>query len=212
MKLSHFLLSGVMVMLAATAQIQPVYGGECPPNSAPASEKDNVVHCRCISGFENKGGVCVPVTELETQNDKLQKVWRKVLNCELEDIYARLESFGQEGIKFAEELRNEVKKVYREGGKPVQGSNDRNDANIVHIDLDRTGHLINGYEEGQYIVSIGIYTHGDGDIQVDVQGSFSRLIGKNDKHYEVNEVLRIDKSGQIAAANISGAVQACLAR
>ncbi len=53
----------VVIGLAATAQIQPAGAKGCPPNSAFVSDEDNVVHCRCIPGFENRDGVCVRVTE-----------------------------------------------------------------------------------------------------------------------------------------------------
>jgi len=133
MKRLHFLLLGVMVMLAATMQSQPVYG-ECPPNSAPVSEKDNVVHCRCISGFENKGGACVPATESETKNDKLRKAWQKALGCAMEQVYARAESLGGTGKNFSQELRNEMTRVFNEAGKPVKNSNEDQ---VVTLDLDR---------------------------------------------------------------------------
>lgn len=59
MKPSVLLATGVMVGLVAIAHISPVRAQGCPPNSTPVSENDDVVHCRCISGFENRGGVCV---------------------------------------------------------------------------------------------------------------------------------------------------------
>lgn len=212
MKPSLFIFSGVMIILAAIVQIQPVNAGECPPNSAPVSEKDNVVHCRCIAGFENKGGVCVPMLKPESDKEKQQKAWKKALNCEMEDISSHIESFGPEGVTFAEELRNEIKNALGDAGKPVKDGKDVNDVNIVNISMDRTGKLNPGYDEGQYVVSIGVYTHGDGDIQVDIQGAFSRSMDKKDKHYEIDNYLRFDKSGNVKGKKTSGAVDACLAK
>lgn len=65
MKGALLLIGGLMAGLTAMAQIQPVRAEGCPPNSAPVphSEKDNVVYCRCVPGFENRGGVCVRVAE-----------------------------------------------------------------------------------------------------------------------------------------------------
>ncbi|MDD3847418.1 MAG: hypothetical protein PHC90_13805 [Syntrophorhabdaceae bacterium] len=66
MKPSLTLFAVAMAGLAAIVPIQPVRGEGCPPNSAPVetvSEKDTIIHCRCVSGFENREGVCVRVKD-----------------------------------------------------------------------------------------------------------------------------------------------------
>jgi hypothetical protein len=35
--------------------------GACPPNASPQYEANNVVHCRCNAGYENRGGACRPI-------------------------------------------------------------------------------------------------------------------------------------------------------
>jgi hypothetical protein len=209
MKLSHFLLPGVMVMLAATAQIQPVYGGECPPNSAPVSEKDNVVHCRCIHGYENKGGVCVPVTEPETKNDKLRKAWQKALGCAMEQVYARAGSLGTSGKNFSQELRNEMTRVFNEAGKPVKNSNDDQ---VVTLDLDRQESLSVSADR-QFIVNVAVHSLYDDNIHVDVQSYFSSS-GNNvkDRQEYLENLIQVNKFGEIIADKESAAVKACLAK
>lgn len=208
MKRFHFLLLGVVVMLAATMQSQPVYG-ECPPNSAPVSEKDNVVHCRCISGFENKGGVCVPVTKPETQNDKLRKAWQKALSCAMEQVYARAESLGGTGKNFSQELRNEMTRVFNEAGKPVKNSNEDQ---VVTLDLDRQESLSVSADR-QFIVNVAVHSLYDDNIHVDVQSYFSSS-GNNvkDRQEYLENLIQINKFGEIMADKESAAVKACLAK
>lgn len=67
MKPSLVLIAGAVMGLAVIVHIQPAFGQGCPSNSTAVSEEDNVVHCRCNSGFEKKGGVCVPVTQPPTE-------------------------------------------------------------------------------------------------------------------------------------------------
>jgi len=208
MKRFHFLLLGVVVMLAATMQSQPVYG-ECPPNSAPVSEKDNVVHCRCISGFENKGGVCVPVTKPETQNDKLRKAWQKALSCAMEQVYARAESLGGTGKNFSQELRNEMTRVFNEAGKQVKNSNEDQ---VVTLDLDRQESLSVSADR-QFIVNVAVHSLYDDNIHVDVQSYFSSS-GNNvkDRQEYLENLIQINKFGEIMADKESAAVKACLAK
>jgi len=208
MKRFHFLLLGVVVMLAATMQSQPVYG-ECPPNSAPVSEKDNVVHCRCISGFENKGGVCVPVTKPETQNDKLRKAWQKALSCAMEQVYARAESLGGTGKNFSQELRNEMTRVFNEAGKQVKNSNEDQ---VVTLDLDRQESLSVSADR-QFIVNVAVHSLYDNNIHVDVQSYFSSS-GNNvkDRQEYLENLIQVNKFGEIMADKESAAVKACLAK
>ncbi|MGA3281529.1 MAG: hypothetical protein ABSD50_11155 [Smithella sp.] len=208
MKRSHFLLLGVMVMLAATMQSQNVYG-ECPPNSAPVSEKDNVVHCRCIQGFENKGGVCLPVTKPETKNDKLRKAWQKALSCAMEQVYARAESLGGTGKNFSQELRNEMTRVFNEAGKPVKNSNEDQ---VVTLDLDRQESLSVSADR-QFIVNVAVHSLYDDNIHVDVQSYFSSS-GNNvkDRQEYLENLIQINKFGEIMADKESAAVKACLAK
>lgn len=63
MRRTLLLATGGMIGFAAMVYTSAAAAQGCPPNSAPVSEKDNVVHCRCIPGFENRGGVCVRVAE-----------------------------------------------------------------------------------------------------------------------------------------------------
>jgi hypothetical protein len=208
MKRFHFLLLGVVVMLAATMQSQPVYG-ECPPNSAPVSEKDNVVHCRCISGFENKGGVCVPVTKPETQNDKLRKAWQKALSCAMEQVYARAESLGGTGKNFSQELRNEMTRVFNEAGKQVKNSNEDQ---VVTLDLDRQESLSVSADR-QFIVNVAVHSLYDNNIHVDVQSYFSSS-GNNikDRQEYLENLIQVNKFGEIMADKESAAVKSCLAK
>jgi hypothetical protein len=67
MKPAFLLAAGALFGLAVIMPIQPVRAQGCPPNAAPVSEDDNVVHCRCVPGFENKDGVCAPVTQPPTE-------------------------------------------------------------------------------------------------------------------------------------------------
>lgn len=63
MKRYLLLATSIMVGLAAVAHISSARAQGCPSNSTPVSEKDDIVHCRCISGFENREGVCVRTAE-----------------------------------------------------------------------------------------------------------------------------------------------------
>jgi hypothetical protein len=60
-KLTHLLAVCAIMALASLSQTQSVDAQGCPPNSAPVSESGNIVHCRCIEGYVNRGGACVPV-------------------------------------------------------------------------------------------------------------------------------------------------------
>lgn len=144
--------------------------------------------------------------------ENVQKVWQKALSCEMEDVYAHVESFGPEGVNFAQELRNEMKHVYNEAGKPVKDSNNMNDVNVVNLHLNRIGQV--GSKEGQFIIEIKVISHNNGDIYVDVQGYFSKLAGKNhrEKQYEIDDGLIVNKLGGIINQDISKSVKACLAR
>ena len=57
MRIALTILSFVLVTCPLVAVAQ------CPPNSVPSYEKGNEVHCRCMPGYKNMGGVCTPVAE-----------------------------------------------------------------------------------------------------------------------------------------------------
>ena len=57
MRIALTILSFVLVTCPLVAVVQ------CPPNSVPSYEKGNEVHCRCMPGYKNMGGVCTPVAE-----------------------------------------------------------------------------------------------------------------------------------------------------
>lgn len=60
--------SCAVVWFVAITQTQSINAQGCPPNSAPVSEADNIVHCRCIAGYDNQGGVCMRVKETLANN------------------------------------------------------------------------------------------------------------------------------------------------
>lgn len=61
MKTTHRLAAAVLGLIAIM-HIQQA-DAQCPPNSSPVYQTENIVHCRCNAGFENKDGVCVRVDE-----------------------------------------------------------------------------------------------------------------------------------------------------
>jgi hypothetical protein len=38
---------------------------DCPPNASPSYEAGGVVHCKCNSGYENRGGECKPIPTMQ---------------------------------------------------------------------------------------------------------------------------------------------------
>ena len=61
MKFARLAISVLCLGFAVLTQV--AYGQDqgCPPNAAPISEKDNIVRCRCVAGFENRNNACVPI-------------------------------------------------------------------------------------------------------------------------------------------------------
>lgn len=60
MRVSVCLLAIGMAFAGVTAA-----RADCPPNASPSYEADNVVHCKCNAGYENRDGECkmIPVME-----------------------------------------------------------------------------------------------------------------------------------------------------
>lgn len=53
------LLAGVAMSVVGSVAAR----ADCPPNASPSFEANNVVHCKCDAGFENRDGECkmIPV-------------------------------------------------------------------------------------------------------------------------------------------------------
>ena len=133
--------------------------------------------------------------------------WQKALGCAMNEVYTRAESLGPDGIRFAQDLRNEMTRVLNEAGQPVK---DKNDVNVVSLDLNRE--ISAGKDSnGQFIVDVIVNTHGDGNIHVIVDSYFSKSAGKKDKHKEVQSILVLDKYGKVIESEKSKKVKACLA-
>ncbi len=142
-------------------------------------------------------------------NEKSQKGWQKALGCAMEEVYARAESLGTAGVRFSKDLRKEMKRVYKEAGKPVK---DRNDVNIVNLTLDRQVSAGGGSAERQFIVEVAIHSKGNGNIVVDVQSYFSKSADKKDRQENLQSILVLNEHGKVVMSENSAAVKACLAR
>ncbi len=144
----------------------------------------------------------------KTETNKA-KVWQKALGCAMEEIYVRVESLGPDGKQFSQDLRKEMKRVFKEAGKPVK---DSNDVNVFNFGLDRQVSAAGGSSEGQFIVKGIVNSKGNGTIYVDVQSYFSKSADKIDKQEYMQSVFEIDNTGKIIRSENSAAVDACLAR
>ena len=140
--------------------------------------------------------------------NKGQKVWQKALGCAMEEVYIRVESLGPAGKQFSQDLRKEMKRVFKEAGKSVK---DINDVNVVNFGLDRQISAGSGSSEGQFIVKGIVNSKGNGKIFVDVQSYFSKSADKKDKQEYMQSVFEIDNTGKIIQSEKSAAVDACLA-
>ena len=142
-------------------------------------------------------------------NEKRQKGWQKALGCAMEEVYARAESLGTAGVRFSKDLRKEMKRVYKEAGKPVK---DRNDVNIVNLTLDRQVSADSDSAERQFIVEVAVHSKGNGNIVVDVQSYFSKSTDKKDRQANLQSILVLNEYGKVVMSENSAAVKACLAR
>ncbi len=165
---------------------------------------------------ENKASSLNSDKELESKAKKLQKGWRKALGCAMEEIYARVESLGPTGVRFSQDLRNEMTRVFDEAGKPVK---DKNGVNIVSLNLDRVDLKLDrrvaigkGPLERQFIVNVTVYSKGNGDVNLDVQSYFSESADKKDKQENIQTTIFFNQDGEIFGSQKSAAVEACLAR
>ncbi len=154
--------------------------------------------------------------ELKSKAQKTQKGWQKALSCAMEEIYARAESLGPAGVRFSQDLRSEMTRVFDEAGKPVK---DRDGVNITYLNLDRTNLNLNrrlpigkGSLERQFIVNVVVHSKGNGNVDLDIQSYFSRSTGKEDKQENIQTILFLNQEGEIVTAEKSAAVDACLRR
>lgn len=149
----------------------------------------------------------------KTVNDKKivetrQKGWLKALGCAIQEVYSRAESLGPDGVSFAQDLRNEMTRVFNEAGQPVK---DKNDVNVVSLKLDRQLSVGSGSNEKQFYVEVAVHSKGNGEIVVDVQSYFSKSQGKKDKQENLQSILVLNKYGKVINGDKSAAVNACLA-
>lgn len=136
-----------------------------------------------------------------------QKGWQKALGCAMQEVYSRAELLGPDGISFAQDLRNEMKRVFNEAGQSVK---DKDDVNIVNLKLDRQLSTGSGSNERQFIVEVVIASKGNGEIDVDVQSYFSKSQDKKDKQEYLQSILVLNKYGEVIKGDKSAAVNACL--
>jgi hypothetical protein len=165
---------------------------------------------------ENKISSVNSDKELESKTKKLQKGWQKALSCAMEEIYDRAESLGPAGVRFSQELRNEMTRVFDEAGKPVK---DKNGVNIVSLNLDRVDLKLDrrlpigkGCLERQFIVNVVVQSKGNGDVNLDIESYFSGSAGKNDKQENIPTLILFNQNGEILNSQNSAAVNACLER
>ena len=147
--------------------------------------------------------------KLKSKTKKVQKGWQKALSCAMEEVYARAESLGPAGVRFSQDLRNEMTRVFNKAGKPVK---DSNDVNIVNLKLDRQVSVGKGSAERQFIVDIAVYSKGNGNVDLDVQSYFSESADKKDRQENIQSIMVLNKDGAIIMSENSPAVNACLAR
>jgi hypothetical protein len=137
-----------------------------------------------------------------------QKGWQKALGCAIQEVYSRAESLGPDGISFAQDLRNEMTRVFNEAGQPVE---DKNDVNVVSLKLDRQLSVGGGSNEKQFYVEVAVHSKGNGEVVVDVQSYFSKSQGKKDKQENLQSILVLNKYGKVIKGDKSATVNACLA-
>ncbi len=145
--------------------------------------------------------------EFKAKAEKAQRGWQKALGCAMEEVYARAKSLGPAGIRFSQDLRNEMIRVFNEAGKPVK---DSNDVNIVNLTLDRQVLIGSGSAERHFIVEAAVHSKGNGDVDVDVQSYFSESAHKKDKWENLQSFLVLNKFGEVIMGEKSAAVNACL--
>lgn len=165
---------------------------------------------------ENKTSSVNSDKELESKAKKLQKGWQKALSCTMEEIYARAESLGPTGVRFSQDLRNEMTRIFDEAGKPVK---DKDAVNIVSLNLDRVDLKLNrrlpigiGFLEKQFIVNVDVHSKGNGNVDLDVQSYFSGSAGKEDKQENIQAIIFLNQKGEIYWNENSAIVDACLRR
>lgn len=158
---------------------------------------------------ENKTSSVISDKKLKSKAKKVQIGWQKALRCAMEEIYARAESLGPAGVRFSQDLRNEMTRVFNEAGKPVK---DKNDVNIVNLNLDRQVSIGKGSAERQFIVDVAVYSKGNGNVDLDVQSYFSGSAGKKGKEENIQTIMVLNQDGEIVMSENSAAVNACLAR
>jgi hypothetical protein len=143
--------------------------------------------------------------ELRAKSEKMQNGWQKALGCVMEDVYARADSLGSVGVKFSQDLRKEMKKVFNKAGKPVK---DKDSEKIVSLFLDRPT------VKGDFIVSVAVFSKDNSNVEIDVQSYFSESEGKIGKQESLQTLLTIDKYGEVIDGHetASAGVKACLAR
>jgi hypothetical protein len=141
--------------------------------------------------------------------ETVRKAWRKALGCAMEEIYTQAESLGPKGKQFAQNLREEMENAVNKEDQPVRV---KDSVNIIELDRDITEST--GSADGQYIVHAAVFNHSDGNINVDVQSSLSKLSGINkQKSFETDNIIYINEKGEtIITNNTSAAVKACLKR
>ncbi len=146
---------------------------------------------------------------LQSKPEKVEKGWQKALGCAMEETYARAELLGPAGVQFSRDLRYEMTRVFNEAGKPVKNNAD---VNIVNLNLDRQVSIGKGSAERQFIVDVTVYSMPSGNVHIDVQSYFPRSTGKKNKQDNMQNIMTLNKEGEIVIAENSEEVDACLTR
>lgn len=141
--------------------------------------------------------------------EKVRKAWLKALGCAMEEVYTQAESLGPKGKQFAQNLREEMENAVNKEDQPVRV---KDSENIIQLNRDITEST--GSADEQYIVHVAVFNHSDGNINVDVQSSLSKISGNNkQKSFETDNIIYINEKGEtIITDNTSAAVIACLKR
>lgn len=127
--------------------------------------------------------------------------WRKAVDCAVGDVYARAESLGPDGVRFANELRETVARAVAEADRtPMDGD----DVTIVNTGLDRMVAESGGAAPRQSIVKAAVHRVGNGDVVVDVM---SHLAG-----WEGQVNLKFDRNGVVEVRDSYPSVMECLGR
>ena len=132
--------------------------------------------------------------------------WRKALGCAMDEVYARAEALGPDGVRFASDLRGEMARV---GGEAGKSPGDRDDVGVVVLKLDRQVSVGSGDARRQFVVEAAVHRKGSGDVDVDVQ---SHLSGSDRGLEDTQSFLVVNQSGDVATGQHSPGVKACLAR